>query len=215
VVARSADGNALEHVAAEIDALAGSFAPAAGPIVADALERRIDALMRSRAEWVDGLDADARSALRHSAGRTIQDAASEVVRRLSDRDLWRSPLVAPGLREPSSVGWDAALPEWLAAILRRVVGRPSAAPEPGDLDDPSNRVWIVLLASAAPLDPLLEEFGLAPSTVPDLGGGHFGLLPRSTAQLDPSGTLIALWKRYRLAYRRYAALEARRRPRRV
>jgi len=67
-------------------------------------------------------------------------------------------------------------------------------------------VWILFLAAAKPLDPVLEEFGLSPSVIPNLGGGNYGLGPRNAAQLDPSGTLARLWNRYRIAYEQYRAL---------
>jgi hypothetical protein len=106
---------------------------------------------------------------------------------------------------PSEAGWDGALPEWLSNALRRFTRAPRR-PAIDDLDDPGNRIWIALLAAAKALDPVLAEFGLSPSSVPDLGGGHYGIQPRTAEQLDPSGELVRLWRRYRLAYQRYLAL---------
>jgi hypothetical protein len=95
----------------------------------------------------------------------------------------------------------------MAGLLRRLGG---ADPEVaiGELDDPSNRIWVAVSSAARALDPVLAEFGLQPSSAPDLGGGHYGIQPKTAAQLDPTGGLVRLWKRYVLAYRRYAALEA-------
>ena len=68
-------------------------------------------------------------------------------------------------------------------------------------------MWIALLAAAKPLDPVLEEFGLAPSEIPDLGGGNFDLAPRNAQELDTAGRDVrSSWKAYRAAYERYHVL---------
>lgn len=123
------------------------------------------------------LSPELRPALDEAAARAIAAGVRGVERRLADPDVWLRPLTAPGV----------------------VTGL-------GELDDPGNRVWVALLAAATPLDPVLEEFGLPPDPAPNLGGGHYGLQPRTAAQLDPSGALVRTWRRYRNAYARYAAL---------
>jgi hypothetical protein len=40
-----------------------------------------------------------------------------------------------------------------------------------------------------------------------IGGGRFGVVPRTLPRLDPSGVLQRRWKRYRAAFERYEALE--------
>jgi hypothetical protein len=94
----------------------------------------------------------------------------------------------------------------VSSTLHRFASRDDE-PRLGELDDPSNRIWVAISSAARALDPVLQEFGLPPSSTPDLGGGHYGLQPRTLAQLDPTGTLARLWRRYALVYRRYAALE--------
>ena len=204
-MARSADHEALEGARADIRVVSSAFAKAAGPITAAALHRRLDALLEARGAWWDGLSEEVRRAFGEASDRAVSAAADGTARRLGDEDLWLSPLTAPGVTGPSEAGWDGALPEWLSSALRRFTRAPRR-PAIDDLDDPGNRIWIALLAAAKALDPVLEEFGLAPSSVPDLGGGHYGIQPRTAEQLDPSGELVRLWRRYRLAYRRYVAL---------
>lgn len=205
-----ADHVALEGAIAEIRAVAAEFARAARPAVEEALRRRLEALLDARRSWFEALGPDIAGAFRTATDRAIAGGGAEVERRLADLDLWLDPLTAPGLAPRPESGWNSELPEWLIGILRRFATTRSG-PALGELDDPGNRVWVAMLSAAKPLDPVIEEFGLPPSEIPDLGGGNYGLAPQSAAQLDPTGRLAGLWKGYRAAYERYAALA--RRPR--
>jgi hypothetical protein len=202
---KSEDRAAVEGARAEIRAIAGEFDRAAGPATEAALHWRLEALVQAEAHWFEAIEPDAQAAFRDAADRAIVLAAAEVERRLGDEELWFDPLTAPGLGPATETGWNSELPEWLIGIFRRF-SRAETGHRPGELDDPANRVWVVFLSAAKPLDPVLEEFGLPPSEIPDLGGGNYGLAPRTAAQLDPSGTLARLWGRYRLAYERYRTL---------
>jgi hypothetical protein len=199
---RSGGEAALEGARTEIGAIAAEFARAAEPILRGALQRRLGTLLESRAAWRGSLRPADAEAFTSATERAISTGAAEVASRLGDIEVWLSPLTAPGIRGRTE-GWDSMIPEWLHSILRRFTR--GEEPALGDLDDPSNRIWIALLSAAKPLDPVLREFGLEPST-PGLGGGHYRLQPRTAAQLDPSGTLVSIWRRYRHAYQRYAEL---------
>jgi hypothetical protein len=153
--------------------LAAEFAEAARRTLEAALTRAMEQLVVRRAEWFNHLDDRTARALREAVHRTIERSAVRVGERLRNPDVWLSPSVV-------------------------VDGQPEA-----QLDEPANRVWIALLNAADPLDPVLTEFGLQPSDVPDRGGGHFGLQPKTARELDPRGTLVALWARYRKLYEAY------------
>lgn len=202
---RSSDQAALAGARAEVFAIAEVFRRTAPSIVEADLRRRIEALLEARRVWADGLEPRARGALGQAIDEAITAGARDVDRRLAAEDVWLQPFTAPGIVHRPETGWDATLPEWIGGFLRRFTRRQDR-PVLEDLDDPSNRVWVALLSAARPLDPVLEGFGLAPSDIPDLGGGHYGIQPRTAAQLDPGGELVRLWKRYRLAHERYAAL---------
>ena len=153
--------------------LAGEFAETARGTVEAALTRAMERLVVRRAEWFNRLDDRTAAALREAVQRTIRQSAERVGERLRDPDVWLSPSVV-------------------------VEGEPQP-----ELDEPANRAWIALLNAAGPLDPVLTEFGLQPSDVPDRGGGHFGLQPPRAGDLDPRGTLSGLWGRYRKLYETY------------
>lgn len=206
----TASGNepALEGARTEIRELARAFAERAEPVVRAALTRRLDALLEAHATWFGDLREDAAAAFRASAGEAIDAGAAGVRERLGAEDVWLQPYTAPGVVHRPEHGWEGSLPEFVSGFLKRF-SRHDRGPELHGLDDPSNRVWVALLSAARSLDPVLGEFGLAPSSTPDLGGGHYGLAPKTAAQLDPTGELARLWKRYRLVYARYAALSAR------
>jgi hypothetical protein len=201
----SEDLAALEGARAEVRAVASEFRRAAGPATDAALRWRLQALVEAEAEWFEAIEPGAQAAFRAAADRAIAHAVAELERRLADDDLWLDPLTAPGWAPVSESGWNTELPEWVIGFLR-LFSRKDTGPRLSELDDPANRVWILFLAAAKPLDPVLEEFGLPPSEIPNLGGGNYGVGPRSAAQLDPSGTLTRLWNRYRIAYERYRAL---------
>jgi hypothetical protein len=153
--------------------LAEEFAEAARRAVEAALTQAMERLVVRYADWFNRLDDRTARALREATQATIQRSAAKVGERLKDPDVWLSPSVLV-----------------------------DDQPEP-ELDDPANRVWIALLNAADPLDPVLIEFGLTPSDVPDRGGGHFGLQPRTARELDRKGTLAPLWGRYRKLYEAY------------
>lgn len=202
---RPADGEALDRARLEIGDIADAFRAAAAPALRGTLQRRLDALIEARRAWWDGLAPEVRDAFGDVSGRAIDTGIDDALRRLEDPDVWLSPLVAPGFDGDTDVGWDASFPSWIHGLIRRLSPR-RLAPQVEALDDPGNRIWLALMSSARPLDPVLEEFGLAPSAVPSLGGGHYGLEPKTSEQLDPSGGLSKLWSRYRLAHHRYVAL---------
>jgi hypothetical protein len=169
---------AVLHARAAVLEIAGRFTHAARPILAEALTARLGALVEaSGADLPGGI----RETLPRAAEHAIRVGVDASIERLRDPDVWLSPHTT---LEPTHVGARAL----------------------GALDDPSNRVWIALLGAARVVDPLLAEFGLRRASGPDLGGGHFGLQPRSLPQLDPSGRLARLWREYRPAYGRYARL---------
>jgi hypothetical protein len=157
----------------EIISLAGEFAETARRTVETVLTRAMERLVVRDADWFNRLDDRTATALRDTVQRTIERSSVRVGERLKDPDLWLSPSVM-------------------------VDGQPEA-----QLDEPANRVWIALLNAADPLDPVLTEFGLQPSDVPDRGGGHFGLQPKTAGELDPRGTLAVLWTRYRKLHESY------------
>jgi hypothetical protein len=200
------DVAAIEGARAEVEALGAEFAAAARPAVEEALRRRLAGRVDAGRAEVERLPPDVAASFRDAAERAVALAAEEVTRRLSAPDVWLEPRIAPGVEPGPEMSFDA--PAWVGAILRRLAPRPTGA-ELGELDDPGNRAWLAILSGARTLDPVLEEFGLAPSPVPDLGGGHFGLQPRTVDELDPSGELRRRWKRYRAAYERYERLTAR------
>lgn len=205
-MARSIDDEALERARIEIADLADAFRAAAAPALERTLHRRVEALVEARRAWWDDLSEEVRDAFRTAVTRAIGNGVGEALRRLEAEDVWLAPLVAPGLRAGSDVGWDADLPDWLTGLLRRFTPKRSVGPRLEALDDPGNRIWLALVSAARPLDPVMEEFGLAPSSVPSVGGGHYGLGPKTAEQLDPSGELGRLWHRYRIVHQRYAAL---------
>lgn len=165
----------IDELAEEISGLGRRFAEEAAPRLARALERSVEELVVDRAESINRLDSTSLTALRRAVVDQIQASSTEIVARLQNPDLWLRPTIEVG-RDP--------------------------APE---LDHPNHRVWIALLNGADGLDPVLTEFGLTPSFVPDPGGGHFGLQP-SLQELDSGGGLSRLWRRYVGLYQRYREL---------
>ena len=156
----------------ELAVLGRRFAEAAEPVLVEALERAAEALAVTNAERIDRLNEESRGAFRRAVSDAIRQGAREAARSVSEEEVWLEPSMNP--REG---------PE------RR-------------LDHPANRVWIRLSKAAAPLDPVLGEFGLVPAATADPGGGHYGLQPRSAGELDPRGVLIRLWESYWRTYRR-------------
>jgi hypothetical protein len=133
----------------------------------------MERLVGSRAEWFNGLNPESAAALRQAIRQGIERGAAKVRRRLQNPDMWLHPTI-------------------------------ELARGPTDhLDEPNHRAWVAILNGADALDPVLNEFGLPPSVVPDPGGGHFGLQPQRLEDLDPSGTLGRLWRRYVGLYHQY------------
>jgi hypothetical protein len=200
----SSDASELQDARAEVLAAGDAFRRSAGPAISAALRARLEDLVASEPDWYARMTDEVRAAFRDATERAIAHGAAETDARLTE-DVWLNPLIAPGIDRSPAPGWDANIPDWLVGILRALSGKKQ--PEHlGGLDDVANRAWVVLLAAAKPLDPVLERFGLVPSDVPDLGGGNFGLSPRNAYELDPSASLRSLWDRYRAAYERYRSM---------
>jgi hypothetical protein len=159
--------------------------------------------LADREELVRRLNEDTRRALDEAVGRAQNVGVAQVIERLRAPEIWLSPLTAPHLVVRADSGWPDWVPEWLA----KAFGRADEAPGLGELDDPSNRIWVAISSAARPIDPVLEEFGFEPGR-PRLGGGRFGIQPRSLPQLDPTGGLGQRWVRYRAAYERLTTLTA-------
>jgi hypothetical protein len=202
-----ADASAIDEARTNVLAAGEAFRRAAGPAISAALRSNVEALVALEREWSSAMSNEVRSAFYDATERAIAQGAGEAVARLTD-DVWLDPLIAPGMDGSAVPGWEVDLPEWLIEILRALSGK-GRHDRLGDLDEVTNRAWVVVLAAAKPLDPVLEEFGLPPSDIPDLGGGNFGLAPKDADELDPSGALRSLWDRYRDAYERYRALAGR------
>jgi hypothetical protein len=203
-MAGTIDDEALRRTREEIADLADAFRAAAAPALDAALRRRLDALIVVQAEWWDGLDPDVRTGLRAATDAAVRTGVEGSMRRLEAEDVWLHPLIAPGI-DAERAGWDASIPFWVIGFLRRVTAT-RRGPRVDALDDPGNRVWLALVSAARPLDPVLGEFGLPASSVPSVGGGHYGLAPKTAEQLDPSGGLVRIWRRYVRSHRRYEAL---------
>jgi hypothetical protein len=188
---------AREAVLAEAERFVAELEPA----LSDSLAAGFRRLLSEQADHAGRMDDPTREALHAAVDGAARVGVADVLRRLREPGIWLAPLTAPHLLAPQESGWPQWVPEWLA----KAFGGDRAAPELGALDDPSNRIWVAISSAARPMDPVLEEFGFEPGR-PRLGGGRFGIQPRSLPQLDPSGTVGRLWARYRAAYERLAAL---------
>ena len=191
---------ALEGARASVVAEGERFVQELGPILVASLHVGFERLSVTQADLVQRMDQMTRAALGRAVDRAIDAGVAEVLRRLDGPEIWLAPLTAPDLVATTEPGWRLGVPAWMTRLGR---GRPGAVL--GDLDDPGNRIWVAVSAAAKPLDPALEEFGFRPGRR-RLGGGRFGVQPRTLPQLDPSGRLGRLWKRYRAAYERLAAM---------
>jgi plasmid stability protein len=173
------------------------------PALRETLTSGFDRLRVEQAAHVRGMEEATRAALEAAVDRAVEVGVAAVIERLRSPEIWLAPLTAPHLVSQRETGWPGWVPEWLA----RAFGGGAERPELGDLDDPSNRIWVAISSAARPMDPVLEEFGFEPGR-PRLGGGRFGIQPRSLPQLDPSGVLRRRWGRYRAAFGRLSALAA-------
>ena len=192
----------LDDARAAVLAEGARFVDALEPILAKSLRDGFERLIIARRAQVERLDEPCRATLEEAVVRAIRASVDAVLDRLRAPDVWLAPLTAPDLPPRPAFGWPGWLPEWVARMLDR------AGPERvelGDLDDPSNRVWVAISGCTAPVDEILEGFGFRPGR-PRIGGGRFGVAPRTLVRLDPGGELRGPWKRYRAAYEHLVAL---------
>src|SRR5262245_7443436 len=189
--------SAREAVLAEAERFVEELEPALGDSLAAGYHR----FLAGQQQVVQQMNEATRRALDEAVGRASDLGAAQVIERLRGPEIWLAPLTAPHLVARVDGGWPDWLPEWLA----KAFGRGDDRPQLGELDDPSNRIWVAISSAARPIDPVLEEFGFEPG-LPRLGGGRFGIQPRSLPQLDPSGALGQRWGRYRAAFERMSAL---------
>ena len=189
--------SAREAVLAEAERFVQELEPALGDSLAAGYHR----FLADQDDVVRNMDEATRRALDEAVGRAADLGVAQVIERLRAPEIWLAPLTAPHLVARVDYGWPDWLPEWLA----KAFGRTDDRPQLGELDDPSNRIWVAISSAARPIDPVLEEFGFEPG-LPRLGGGRFGIQPRSLPQLDPSGALGQRWVRYRTAFERMSAL---------
>ena len=173
------------------------------PILGESLRAGFVRLTLAQAGHAGRMDDPTRAALDEAVQRAIEIGVAQTVQRLRPPEIWLSPLTAPELPPRTNSARPLGLPEWIA----RLGGSARETPSLRTLDDPSNRIWVAISAAAKPLDPVLEEFGFRPERR-RLGGGSFGISPRTLPQLDPSGVIGRRWKRYRAAYERLTALAA-------
>jgi hypothetical protein len=193
----------LEAVREAVLAEAERFVEELEPILGASLRSGFDRLTLAQADHASRMDDRTRAAAQAAVGRAIEIGVSAVLERLRPPEIWLAPLTAPDLPPRHEWMWPAWLPEWVARLFGDQSGRPSL----GDLDDPSNRIWVAISSAAKPLDPVLEEFGFRPERR-RIGGGSFGIAARTLPQLDPSGALGQRWRRYRAAFERLSALAA-------
>jgi hypothetical protein len=151
---------------------------------------------------VASFDEPTQRAFEEAVAGATRSAVAVVSERLRDEDVWLSPHTAPHLNERREPGWPLDVPSWMARLLDR---DPDPGGRLGDLDDPGNRIWVAIGSAAGPIDGVLQEFGLEGQRR-RIGGGRFGLVPRTLPRLDPSGVLQRRWRRYRRAFDRYEAL---------
>lgn len=192
----------LEQARGAVLAEAETFRAELAPALDAALRAGVLRLKANQAARAAGMDPATSSAFEEAIGRAIVAAVRAVDERLRLPDVWLSPLVAPDLGGPDPSGWSMNVPHWLA----RVMGRPGPPrARLGDLDDPSNRIWVAITSAVPPVDAVLVEFGFEPSTR-RIAGGRFGVGARTLARLDPAGVLRQRWRRYRAAYGRFEEL---------
>jgi hypothetical protein len=197
-------GDRFDQLVAARDAVlaeAQAFRLELEPILIAGLERGLERLVSEQSGHMTTLEAPTRLAFEQATATGTLAAVRAVGERLREPDLWLSPHTAPELGMRTEAGWALDVPAWLAGLLRRT--RPRR--ELGDLDDPGNRIWVAIASAAGPIDGVLEEFGFTPGRR-RIGGGRFGVVPRTLPKLDPSGVLGRRWSRYRAAYARYEAL---------
>jgi hypothetical protein len=193
----------LEAARAALLEEAERFVEELEPVLGASLHAGFERLRLAQVGHVGRLDGPTLEALEDAAGRAIELGVAETVERLRSPEIWLSPLTAPELPPRTDPARPLGLPEWVA----RLGGPAREGSALGRLDEMTNRIWVAISASAKPLDPVLEEFGFRPERR-RLGGGSFGISPRTLPQLDPSGAIGRRWKRCRAAYERLTALAA-------
>jgi hypothetical protein len=191
----------LERAREAVVAEGAAFTAELEPVLRESLRRGFERLCVDHAHFVQRLDDPTRGALEQAADRSIEVGVAAVIQRLCSPELWLAPLTAPHLAVVKEEGWPDWLPEAFARLLRPRRREPQTL---GELDDPSNRVWVAISAAAKPLEPVLEEFGFRPGR--RRFGGRFGVGPKTLPQLDPSGVLQRRWRRYRAAFERMSQL---------
>ena len=194
----------LEAVRDAVLAEAELFVEELEPILGASLRSGFERLTIAQADHASRMDERTRIALEAAVGRATEIGVAAALERLRPPEIWLAPLTAPDLHVGDGPGWPEWLPAWAARMLG---GGRNERTSLGNLDDPSNRIWIAISSAPKPLDPVLEEFGFRPGRR-RIGGGSFGIAARSLPQLDPSGTLVQRWRRYRAAFERLSALAA-------
>jgi hypothetical protein len=189
---------AREAVLAEGEAVVDALVPSIG----ESLRAGVTRLRLEQPDVAARLEGPVVSAFDQAVEGAIRSGVAQVLERLRDPEIWLAPLTAPNLVVVKKEGWPTWLPEPFARLLARRQREPAAL---GEIDDPSNRIWVAVCAASAPLDAVLEEFGFRPGR-PRIGGGRFDVGPRTLPRLDPTGGLRGPWRRYRDAYRRLSAL---------
>lgn len=192
----------LERAREAVVAEGRAFADELEPVLGESLRRGFDRLCTDQVDLLARFDAGTRSALGPAVDRAIDTGAAAVVERLRSPELWLAPFTAPDLVVIKEEGWPTWLPEELARLLRPRRRDPATL---GELDDPSNRIWVAICGASRPLDAVLEEFGFR-HTRRRIGGGRFDVGPRTLPKLDPSGVLQRRWGRYRFAFDRMTEL---------
>jgi hypothetical protein len=194
----------LEAVREAVLAEAERFVEELEPILRASLRAGFERLTIAQADHASRMDERTRIALEAAVGRAIEIGVAAALGRLRPPEIWLAPLTAPDLHVRDGPGWPEWLPAWAARMLG---GGRDDRTSLGDLDDPSNRIWVAISSAAKPLDPVMEEFGFRAERR-SIGGGSFGVAARTLPQLDPSGALGQRWRRYRTAFERLAALAA-------
>jgi hypothetical protein len=194
----------LERAREAVVAEGTAFADELAPVLGESLRRGFEQLCTDQADLLARFDPGTRSALGPAVGRAIDAGVAAIVERLRSPELWLAPLTAPNLVVVKEEGWPTWLPEAIARLLRPRRRDPATL---GELDDPSNRIWVAICGASGPLDAVLEEFGFRHARR-RIGGGRFDVGPRSLPRLDPSGVLQRRWRRYRSAFEHMTALAA-------
>ena len=193
----------LERAREAVLAEGTAFADELGPVLGESLRRGFERLCADQADLLARFDPGTRAALGPAVDRAADAGVAAVVERLRSPELWLAPLTAPDLVVVKDEGWPPWLPEAIARLLR-----PRRDPASlGELDDPSNRIWVAICGASGPLDAVLEEFGFGHARR-RIGGGRFDVGPRTLPRLDPSGILQRRWRRYRSAFDHMSALAA-------